>query len=119
MIHPQDRQKALEFHTSIIKGADKDVVEIEFRLRSQGKSWECYNARGKIFMRNKNGNVYEYIVLLRNVQSEKRTQQALISAEKLSIKGEIARTLAHELRNPLASIGMTADILEKVNKGRG
>ncbi len=114
LVHPQDRQKAMEFHTRITQASDNDVIEIEFRLKSKEKSWECFSARGKVFMRNKKGNVYEYIVLLRNVQSEKRMQQALISAEKLSIKGEIARTIAHELRNPLASIGMSADILEKV-----
>lgn len=114
LIHPQDRQKALEFHTRLTKASDSDVVELEFRLRGKERIWECHNARGKVFMRNKKGNVYEYIVLLRNVQAQKMTQQALISAEKLSIKGEIARTLAHELRNPLASIGMAADIVDKV-----
>jgi signal transduction histidine kinase len=64
-------------------------------------------------MRNKKGNPYEFILLLRNVQEQKLVQQALVHAEKLSIKGEIARTLAHELRNPLASISMSADILDK------
>ena len=113
LIHPQDRQKALQFHDQIMKAGDKDICEVEFRLRSKDRTWDCYNARAKVFMRNKNGNVYEYIVLLRNVQEQKYTQQALINAEKLSIKGEIARTLAHELRSPLASIIMSADLLEK------
>lgn len=117
LIHPQDRQKALDFHTQLTKASDTDVIEVEFRFKGKERSWECFSARGKVFMRNKKGNVYEYIVLLRNIESEKRTQQALISAEKLSIKGEIARTLAHELRNPLASIGMSTDILDKIVKG--
>lgn len=117
MIHPQDRHKMLEFHKNLSKASNKDILELEFRMRGKDRLWECFNARGKVFMRNKKGNVYEYIVMLRNVQAQKLTQQALISAEKLSIKGEIARTLAHELRNPLASIGMSADILEKLTQG--
>lgn len=113
LIHPQDRQKAMEFHQTILKASEKDVAELEFRLRISGKSWEYFNARGKVFRRNKNGKVYEYIVILKNVHEQKQIQRALFKAEKLSIKGEIARTLAHELRSPLASIGMAADILEK------
>ena len=116
MIHPQDRKKTLEFISKLSGASDSDVLELEFRLRNRKNTWECHNARGKVFMRNRKGNAYEYIVMLRNVQAEKFTQQALISAEKLSIKGEIARTLAHELRNPLASIGMSADILEKISR---
>lgn len=117
LIHPQDRQKTLAFHTSLGTASDDDVVEVEFRLKTSEKQWECYNARGKVFKRNRKENVVEYIVLLRSVQSQKATQQALINAEKLSITGEIARTLAHELRNPLASISMSADIMEKLNSG--
>lgn len=113
LLHPQDRQKALEFHNKLLKASDKDVIDFEFRLKGEGGAWNYYNARAKVFMRNSKGNPYEYIILLRNVQDQKRTQQALMNAEKLSIKGEIARTLAHELRNPLASIGMSADILDK------
>ncbi|MCC8358858.1 ATP-binding protein [Salinimicrobium sediminilitoris] len=117
LIHPQDRRKTLSFHTDLMEASDEDVVEVEFRLKGKEKHWDYYNARGKVFKRNRKFNVVEYILLLRNVQSQKMTQQALITAEKLSIKGEIARTLAHELRNPLASISMSADILEKINTG--
>lgn len=113
MLHPQDRQKGIEFHTKLLQASDKDVFEIEFRLKGAEGNWNYYNARAKVFMRNKKGNPYEYIILMRNIQQQKKTQQDLMNAEKLSIKGEIARTLAHELRNPLASIGMSADILDK------
>ena len=116
LIHPQDRKKAIAFHEKLMLASDKDLFELEFRMKGNGHSWDFYSARGKVFMRNTKGNVSEYIVLLRNVQEQKRTQQALIKAEKLSIKGEIARTLAHELRNPIASISMSADILDKKTK---
>ncbi len=113
LIHPEDRQRALEFHFKLLESTDRDIVDIEFRLKVRKNRWECHYARGKVFKRSQKGNPYEYLVFLRNVQDQKITQKALIHAEKLSIKGEMARTLAHELRNPLASIGVSADILEK------
>ena len=113
LIHPHDREKALDFHSKITTAKDKEILDIEFRFKSKDDLWEWFNARGKVFMRNKESNVCEYILLLRNIEQQKRTQKALLNAEKLSIKGEVARTLAHELRNPMASIGMAADVLTK------
>ncbi|GHA29330.1 hypothetical protein GCM10007103_08180 [Salinimicrobium marinum] len=111
LIHPHDREKALDFHSKITKAKDKEILDIEFRFKSKEDQWEWFNGRGKVFMRNKESKVCEYILLLRNIEQQKRTQKALLNAEKLSIKGEVARTLAHELRNPMASIGMAADVL--------
>ncbi|HET8753749.1 MAG TPA: ATP-binding protein, partial [Salinimicrobium sp.] len=111
-IHPLDRAVGLDFHQNLIKASDRDILEIEFRLKAKNSKWEWYNAVGKVFMRTKRGNVGEYMLLLRNIDKQMRTQKALSQAEKLSIKGEVAQTLAHELRNPLASIGMAADILK-------
>ena len=48
---------------------------------------------------------------MRNITQQKATQSALLNAERLSIQGEIARTFAHELRNPLASIRMATDVI--------
>lgn len=111
-IHPREREKAILFHKDITKASDTDIVDIEFRVRSGKNKWEWFNALGKVFMRNHKSNVCEYMVLLRNINEQKQTHKALLNAEKLSIKGEVARTLAHELRNPLASISMASDILK-------
>ena len=112
-VHPREREKLPIFHETIISGTNVQIANTEFRLRGTNKEWEWYSAAGKIFKRSPHGKVLEYLVLLRNIEEQKFTQKALLRAEKLSIKGEVARTFAHELRNPLASIGMATDILKK------
>jgi signal transduction histidine kinase len=42
-----------------------------------------------------------------------KTRETLIEAERLSLKGELAHTLAHEVRNPLANIQLTLDIIKE------
>ncbi len=115
-IHPHDREKAMDFHKKITDAENREIFDIEFRFETRDNHWEWFNARAKVFMRNKEMKVCEYILLLRNINQQKETQRALLQAEKLSIKGEVARTLAHELRNPMASIGMAADILAQKSK---
>ncbi|WP_300439037.1 ATP-binding protein [Christiangramia sp.] len=112
-IHPQDREKIIDFHKNLVKSDDQDVLEIEVRLKLRGASWEWFSVRGKIFKRRDANWVSEYVLLVRNITEQKNTQYDLLKAERLSIQGEVARIFAHELRNPLASIGMAADILNK------
>lgn len=111
-VHPRDREYIRSFHDRLLQASNSDVTETEFRLRGTSNNWEWFNAVGKVFKRDGDKKVSEYLILLRNIEEQKRTQKALLRAEKLSIKGEVARTLAHELRNPLASIGMAADVLK-------
>lgn len=112
-IHPRDREKVTALHKKLLKSSDDDIIDIEVRLKLKGDTWEWFSVRGKIFHRKSADWVDEYVLLVRNITEQKNTQKALLKAEKFSIQGEIARTLAHELRNPLASIGMAAELLEK------
>lgn len=112
-IHPRDREKIIDLHKKLLKATDEDVLDIELRLKLKGVSWEWFSVRGKVFHRRDEKWVNEYVVLVRNITQQKNTQRALLKAEKLSIQGEVAQTLAHELRNPLASIGMATDVLGK------
>lgn len=43
---------------------------------------------------------------------EERTQ-ALLEAEKLSVKGQLARTIAHEVRGPLVNVNLALEMLQK------
>lgn len=116
-IHPRDREKMMQFHRNLLKASAQDIIEEEIRLKLQGSSWEWFNLRGKVFKRKDASWVDEYVLLVRNIHEQKNTQKALLKAEKLSIQGEIARTFAHELRNPLASIGMVGEVLNRKLKG--
>ena len=111
-LHPRDREKLIGFHKKILKSQDDDILETEFRIKLKGTEWEWFNARGKIFSRKNENWVDEYVMLVRNITEQKLTQRSLINAERLSIQGEVARTFAHELRNPLASIRMATDVLQ-------
>lgn len=116
-LHPRDREKLVEFHKKILKSGDDEIHDAEFRVKTSASNWEWFNARGKIFSRKDENLVEEYVLLVRNITEQKNTQLALINAEKLSIQGEVARTFAHELRNPLASIRMATDVIKhKIEK---
>ncbi len=110
-IHPRDREILIGFHKKILKANDNEVFECEFRVKTKESDWEWFSARGKIFNRKNENWVEEYVLLVRNITEQKNTQRALLNAERLSIQGEVARTFAHELRNPLASIRMAGDVI--------
>ena len=112
-VHPRDREKVIELHRNLLKASVDKIFDIEVRLKLKGTDWEWFNVRGKIFRRRDEGWVDEYVLLIRNITEQKNTQKALIKAETFSIQGEVARTFAHELRNPLASIGMVREVLNK------
>lgn len=111
-VHPRDREILINFHKKILKSNENEVLECEFRVKTKGVNWEWFTARGKIFNRRDENWVEEYVLLVKNITEQKNTQMALLNAERLSIQGEVARTFAHELRNPLASIRMASDVIK-------
>jgi PAS domain S-box-containing protein len=44
------------------------------------------------------------IVMMEDITEQKNAQQALIQAEKLSVTGRLAASLAHEINNPMQSV---------------
>jgi PAS domain S-box-containing protein len=60
---------------------------------------------------NKNGVVY-YQGIVHDITRRKKAEQDLQIAEKLAVTGHVARTLAHEVRNPLTNINLSVEQLE-------
>lgn len=52
-------------------------------------------------------------------QELRETQERLIQGEKMAVLGEMAASVAHELRNPLVAIGGFAQRLERQLEGQG
>lgn len=112
-VHPRDRQKFTDLHKKLIKSSDDEEYDLEVRLKLQHNKWEWFSLRAKVFHRPDGVWLEEYMLLMRNITNQKRTQKELMKAKQFSIQGEIARTLAHEMRNPIASIRMVKQVMEK------
>ena len=98
--------------------------ELRFNVREHGqiKDFETIliteNGRKRICMisawavDDETGQQEWYQGIIRDVTDQKRAQQDLILAEKLTMTGKIARSIAHEVRNPLTNLSLALEQLK-------
>lgn len=90
--------------TSLIKDFEADLV------RKDGKYLTC-NISLKKFSDSQ--RVETYLGFLQDITDRKKAEKNLIMAEKLSLTGKIARTIAHEVRNPLTNLNLALEQLKE------
>jgi signal transduction histidine kinase len=61
---------------------------------------------------NERGDVLGLVLALEDVTDAIRTKEALIRSERLAAIGRMSAHVTHEIRNPLSSIGLNAEMLE-------
>ncbi len=57
-------------------------------------------------------NSYTYLGVIKDVTKRRQLNRQLVRAEKLNVTGKIARTIAHEVRNPLTNLSLALDQLK-------
>jgi PAS domain S-box-containing protein len=65
---------------------------------------------------NDRGDVLGLVVAIEDVTEAVRTKEALIRSERLAAIGRMSAHVTHEIRNPLSSIGLNAELLEDLIK---
>ncbi len=60
-----------------------------------------------------NGQVTEVVEYVKDVTAEKQLQQQIIQSERLAVVGRMSANVAHEIKNPLGTIVLNADLLEE------
>lgn len=98
--------------------------ELRFNVREHGqiKDFETTliskNGRKRICLisvwavEDRVGRPEWYQGIVRDITDQKRAQQDLILAEKLTMTGKIARSIAHEVRNPLTNLSLALEQLK-------
>ncbi|HUV49864.1 MAG TPA: ATP-binding protein [Anaerolineae bacterium] len=89
------------------------------KIRLKGRILEIFGSAVK----SKNGEETGRVVVLRNITSLEKLEERVKRTEKFAAMGETAANIAHEIRNPLGSIGLFASLLikelkEKKNRDR-
>ena len=83
-----DRVVGIANHTTLIR---KDGTELS--IADSGAP-----------IRDQKGEITGIVLVFRDITMERKTQEALISNEKLAVAGRLAATIAHEIHNPLDSV---------------
>lgn len=114
-IHPDDREKFETALSSMV--ADHTGTIVEFRIMHQDGRWVELEATGRIAP-DENGSKNKTVVVARNITERKRTDELLRRSEKLTIVGQLAAGVAHEIRNPLTSLKGFLQLLQKRMEGQ-
>ncbi|MFB9761616.1 PAS domain S-box protein [Ectobacillus funiculus] len=114
-ISEKDKERVTdEFSRIIATGVSSKGKELEIVRRDGMKmSFECTSV--PIIIENKVVGVTGYA---KDVTKIKETEERLRRAEKLSIVGELAASVAHEIRNPLTSLKGFVQLLQKGDAGQ-
>ncbi len=89
---------------------NEQVRDLEVELMtSQGKIKECMI--NGVALKDNKGTVYGYQGIIHDLSMRKRAEQELLVAEKLAMTGNIARSIAHEVRNPLTNLNLALEQL--------
>lgn len=87
--------------------------------RPRNLEWECVAKDGRTvvvqvssaFLSGKNGRPLGRSLIARDVTDLKRLQEELVRIQSLEIVGDLAATVAHEIRNPLAGMSGVVQVL--------
>jgi two-component system, sporulation sensor kinase E len=103
-----DKEEFLRFNKQIYH---YDFVE-NFETEMKSKSGKVFTCIINFVCSVNHAGIQTYIGLIRNITARKEAEQKLLQAEKLSVTGRIARTIGHEVRNPLTNINLALEQLK-------
>lgn len=110
LVHPDDSFQVQEQFLHLV--STKTPFQIEFRSENAQGEWIYIEVQGTPVI-GENDEVEHVVVVGRDISERREVDEYLCKAEKLSIVGQLAAGVAHEIRNPLTSIKGFLQIMQK------
>ncbi|MBY0124513.1 EAL domain-containing protein [Bacillus sp. S/N-304-OC-R1] len=109
-VHQDDLPNIGEKFIQIVKSKSTSIME--FRIRHSNGQWLYVETQFNPVI-GKDGEV-EYVVLVsRDISDRKKEEEFIRKTETLSVAGQLAAGIAHEIRNPLTSVKGFLQIMQQ------
>ncbi|MCX7418196.1 MAG: PAS domain-containing protein [Planctomycetia bacterium] len=125
LVHPDDLDRCRESFMRTLSLSDDEVLENEARVQHADGSWRWLQTRKVVFRRATDGTVrlilgsaFDITDRKQAEEQSRQQQEQLVYVSRLTMLGELASGLAHELNQPLMAVTNYAQAsLRRVRSG--
>ena len=112
MIHKDDVRLVKETMQKILDDELKVSKDLEYRVYCKNGK-ELWLSQNTYPIKNKNGRILGVEGIIRDITDKKKIEDQIRRSERLASIGELAASIAHEIRNPLGAISNSVCMLKQ------
>ncbi|TYR81155.1 PAS domain S-box protein [Priestia megaterium] len=101
-IHPDDAELTNEILKTMVQ--TKQPKTFQYRKTLANGSLLLLEGRGVPIINEETNHVEGFVFVSRDITEQRKLEKIMINSEKLSVIGQLAASIAHEIRNPLTTI---------------
>lgn len=112
MIHGDDVELVRETTKKVLVGELKASKDLEYRIFCKNRK-ELWVSQNTYPIKNKKGDIVGIEGIIRDITASKKVEEQIRRSERLASIGELAASIAHEIRNPLGAISNSVSVLKR------